>query len=293
MDRKKRILQHLKKDGFGLEIGASYNPVAPKREGYKVEIVDHLRREELVEKYRNQGIDTRTIEEVDYVWTGGSYAELIKKNKFYDWIIASHVIEHTTDLIGFLNDCNELLKDDGILSLVVPDYRYCFDCMRARTSISEIIDAHLYKPKRHTLGSVIDYHINVMSKGNHICWLKGHNGKLKPLFSQQQIFEAIQQHQNSQDYIDVHAWCFTPHSFRLIIQDLYSLGFIKLKEFSFLPTSGFEFYVTLSRNGRGLSCDRLTVLEKIQWELAEILEISKNAQNSTSNETSTDNFACF
>ena len=48
----------------------------------------------------------------------------------FDLVLASHVLEHTTSLIDFLNECTPLLADNGVLALVVPDHRYCFDRFR-------------------------------------------------------------------------------------------------------------------------------------------------------------------
>ena len=93
--RKERVLSGIDRSGFGIEIGPSHDPLAPKGEGFKVHVVDHASREELLEKYRGHPIPLDRIEEVDFVWHGESYLELTGKPKFYDWIIASHLIEHT------------------------------------------------------------------------------------------------------------------------------------------------------------------------------------------------------
>src|SRR5687767_12380965 len=106
MDRRQKVLRHINPDAQGIEIGPSYNPIAPKREGYKVQIMDHMTREELVAKYQGHGVDLQCIEEVDFVWRGESYADLTGRSHHYEWIIASHLIEHTPDLIGFLNECS-------------------------------------------------------------------------------------------------------------------------------------------------------------------------------------------
>src|SRR5690606_33473322 len=126
-DRRAILLSMLDRDGRGLEIGPSHNPVAPKREGFRVEVVDHADRATLVGKYRGHGVDVDLIEDVDFVWSGESYAELTGKSSHYDWIIASHVIEHVPDLVGFVKACAEVLHDGGVLALAVPDKRFCFD----------------------------------------------------------------------------------------------------------------------------------------------------------------------
>ncbi len=142
MNRKEILLLRINEDGHGIEIGPSYNPIAPKRDGYKVHIIDHMSREQLIDRYKTHPVDLNNIEEVDFLWRGEDYRSLTGKNKYYDWIIASHVIEHTPDLIGFLNDCDTILKDDGVISLAVPDKRYCFDHYRPITGLSKIVDSH-------------------------------------------------------------------------------------------------------------------------------------------------------
>src|SRR6266850_1470518 len=142
MDRKDKALLHIDKNGHGIEIGPSHNPLAPKKEGYNVHIIDHLSREQLIAKYNDHQVNLENIEEVDFVWGGETYLELTGRPKYYDWIIASHVIEHAPDFIGFLIDCDEILKHDGVISLIVPDKRYCFDHYRPVTGISKIIDSH-------------------------------------------------------------------------------------------------------------------------------------------------------
>ena len=121
MNRTEKILYHVDKEGRGIEIDPSYSPVAAKKDGYNVHIIDHLNREQLISKYSDHHhVDLDNIEEVDFVWDGHPYSDLTGKTKHYDWIIASHVIEHTPDLIGFLVECDSILKDDGVLS---PGYR--------------------------------------------------------------------------------------------------------------------------------------------------------------------------
>ena len=107
MERKQKILKHINKNGQGLEIVPSCNPIAPKREGYRVHIVDRLSREQQREKYSSLASQSenafslsyqlRKIEQVDFIWGGESYCELTGRRKFYDWIIASHLIERAPD----------------------------------------------------------------------------------------------------------------------------------------------------------------------------------------------------
>lgn len=271
MNRREKILSHLNKKGLGLEIGPSHSPVAPKKEGFNVHIIDHSDQKGLFEKYKDLDVNVENIEEVDFVWKGGSYAELTGKKNYYDWIIASHVIEHVPDLAGFINSCDEVLKEDGIISLVIPDARYCFDHFRAISSLSSVIDAHLQKHKIHSPGAMAEYCLNIVKRDNVSFW-----SAYAPLkenyefyYSTEEAAKSMTDSIESSNYIDCHRWCFTPNSFRLIIHDLYGLGLIKTKEFSFIPSNGSEIFMKLSRNGQGADINRLEMLKNIKKELAE------------------------
>jgi len=280
MDRKDKVLISINKDGLGLEIGSSHNPLAPKKDGYKVHILDHMSKEELIVKYKDHSVELENIEEVDFVWRGESYTDLTGKSKYYDWIIASHIIEHTPDLIGFLKDCDSILKNDGVLSLVVPDKRFCFDYYRPITGISKIIDCHLQKNRIHTAGSVAEYFLNVVALNGSISWNSSSTGKYSFIHSIQDARQGISSVSNDNEYLDVHAWCFVPHSFRLIIHDLYCLGFIPFQEVNFFSTEGSEFFVTLGRKGHGIINSRLEFLEIIEAEIKNNLCCSKSSPKS-------------
>ncbi|MEO1400362.1 MAG: hypothetical protein AAFV72_03805 [Cyanobacteria bacterium J06635_1] len=83
MSRKEIILRHINKAGFGVEIGPSHNPIAPKREGYKVHVIDHMDQAQLIEKYKHHAVNTENIEAVDFVWQGESYSTLTGKELNY------------------------------------------------------------------------------------------------------------------------------------------------------------------------------------------------------------------
>jgi hypothetical protein len=77
MTREEIILSHIKRDGLGLEIGAGCAPIAPKKHGFRVHVLDHCDKNALIEKYRRHGISVENIEEVDFVWDGRPYVELV------------------------------------------------------------------------------------------------------------------------------------------------------------------------------------------------------------------------
>ena len=264
--RESRILDGLDRQRLGLEIGPSHRPVAAKRDGFNVRILDHMTAGELRHKYEAHGVDLDRIEAVDYVWHGEKLRDLVGGERFA-WIIASHVIEHTPDLVGFLEDCQEILAPDGVLSLAVPDKRFCFDVLREVTSIAQVIDAHELGRTVHTPGAVADYFMNVARRHGAIAWdTRGVDG----LEFGHSVREALECMPLARDghYIDLHAWCFTPSSFRLMMIDLNLLGLIGLTEARFFETVGHEFFVAL-RPGQA-SAER-----RMDLQIAKLREIAE------------------
>ena len=86
------------------------------------------------------------------------------------------------------------------------------------------------------------------------------------MHSLEQAKQAIRNVGERGTYLDVHEWCFTPTSFRLMIRDLFELGFIQLKELAFHPSQGSEFYIALSCAGALPPGTRLDLLQEIHRE---------------------------
>src|SRR5206468_12634351 len=75
MTREEIILSHIKRDGLGLEVGAGCAPVAPKKQGFRVHVLDHCDKKALIEKYRRHEVNIENIEEVDFV--GGNSGRIV------------------------------------------------------------------------------------------------------------------------------------------------------------------------------------------------------------------------
>ncbi|GEM_PF-1601218 len=275
MDRMDILRSLFKAADFGLEIGPSYNPVAPKSLGYNVETLDHACAADLKQKYQDDpNMDISKIEEVDYVTDGQRITSFIKNNK-YDYIIASHVLEHIPDVIGFIKDCESLLKEDGVLILAIPDKRFCFDIFQPLTSTGEVIQAYLEKRTRHPVGKIFDHFAYVAYRDGHLSWSQEELGSLKLTHSISEAKQMLETKKDAPEYIDIHAWRFTPASFRLIINDLYQAGYINLKEKAFHDTLGFEFFLSLSFQGNGCPVDRQRLLEQAYDVSPDLAKIDK------------------
>ena len=258
-NRKQRILNHIDSNGLGLEIGAGYSPLFPKQKGYKVKTLDHQSAEDLRLKYPDlSDSDLSKIEPVDFVWHGEPYTELVKGEKF-DWIVASHVIEHVPDLIGFIKECASILKESGVLALAIPDKRYTFDYYRHPSSLAQIIDSHCIVggvKKQPSVGDIMDYYFYSTEKSKLFS---------EATFRQNPTIDIYDKYKSAVPYTDVHVWVFTPHHFRLLTEDLFCLGVIPLREVAFSASKG-EFFVFLSKKGAGPKQSRIKMAKKANRE---------------------------
>jgi SAM-dependent methyltransferase len=271
--RRKMIFDGRPTDSRVLEIGPAHNPILPKREGFNTENVDYLDRDGLVDKYKAQ-YDPDDIEEVDWVLAPGARMSEVITDRF-DIVVASHVIEHTTSLIDFVNECSSLLVPDGRIALVVPDKRFTFDRFRQRSALGSIIDLHLDPRPVHTVGTMADFAMNAVQLHGRSSWEPRFKGGYSPVFGLDLVKEQIGNAERQDAYIDMHHWVFTPNHLRLLLSDLEALGYINVVEESFHPTVGHEFFLNLSPTGIGpgltrhelvtLADDELRSLDAPTW----------------------------
>jgi SAM-dependent methyltransferase len=263
------LTAHVDLAGLGLEIGPSHRPLLPKARGYNVRTADHLDAPGLQAKYAGVR-PTERIEDVDYVLAPGRLTASVPDR--FDYIVASHVVEHTVCLVSFLQDCEALLRPGGVASFALPDKRYSFDRFRERSSLGRVVDVYRAAPTVHSEGSVLEHHLNLVRKGDQVAWHDGAPGS----YCYPHSIEHAQWRASvaaTGEYVDTHNWVFTPHYFRLLIEDLHRLGFIGLREQAFHDTVGPEFYVTLAADapGPGLTREELVVLAARETTMTEAI----------------------
>jgi len=195
-------------------------------------------------------------------------------------VIASHVVEHFPDPVGFYVSAAKLLKEGGLVSLVVPDKRFTSDFFRPVSLTSDLLYAHAQGRTRHSKKTAFDnLAYNVFEHGD-MSWSE------RPLneFSFPSGNTALQQamaifdstvEDESVPYTDFHHTVYTPSSFALNILELRHLGVIPYAIAQTYPTSDCEFYVTLRKGPveklapEELTAERLRLLREIIREQAE------------------------
>lgn len=236
-------------DKVGLEIGPLNRPLVRKGEA-QVYYADHLSTAALREKYRDDpAVDITQIVEVDFDLAQTTFRDALTRIAPLDFVVASHVIEHVPDLVGWLSDIHAALRVGGVLALVIPDKRFTFDIHRRETPLWEIEAAHAEKRTRPSLGITLDHFLNVVKVDAGELWRDYSIGRdahrATPPTAVQTIFEQWRDGR----YIDVHCWVFTPWSFlRLIgwINRKFGLHY-ELKWAEPTPHNQLEFYVQLEK----------------------------------------------
>ena len=187
------------------------------------------------------GIDPARIPHIHWVDQNGDLGVVDEK---FDYCVSSHAIEHQPDLVRHLGAVSRLLSPGGRYVMAVPDRRYTFDHFIKESNIAEVIEAHRQKRTLHTLQSVIEHRALTTHNEPALHWQGQHgDGLIDP----GKIRGAIDEFENTVGYLDVHAWIFTPRSFRSIIESLSALQLSNLTIERVFPTlrGSNEFYAVL------------------------------------------------
>ena len=123
-----------------LEIGAFSAPTVDPSEA-EVKFLDYYATEELRSMARANGADPASVVAVDYVCRTDDYSEVVEES--FDVLVANHVLEHVDRTIAWLRMVRNLLRDGGLLFLVLPDKKKSFDRFRPDTPLSHLLYEHL------------------------------------------------------------------------------------------------------------------------------------------------------
>ncbi len=147
--------------GSGIEIGALNIPLQTYH-GARVRYVDRLPTSELRLAYPE--FADQILVEVEQVEDGEKLTSIADES--CDFVIANHMIEHTRNPIGTVENMFRVLKPNGILYLTVPDKRFTFDTERAVTHYEHLkrdyfespawSDAEHYRDWIRSIGKVTD-----------------------------------------------------------------------------------------------------------------------------------------
>lgn len=233
----------------GLEIGALDRPVVRKSVG-PISYVDRASRDELLSWYADPGhaIDRDALVEVDHVWGEETLLQAVGGERAFDYVIASHVIEHVPDVYGWLAEIAAVLRDDGQALFMIPDKRYTFDRARPVTVSGEFVDAHLRGLRRPDTRQIFNHFYDTLPE----------NGPARDEAGLTALAQGslalCRRAITNQEYIDAHCWVFTPRSFVAALDLASRLDLLPFEISHLIPTprGDGEFLAALRRLPDGL-----------------------------------------
>jgi len=232
-----------------LEIGPFTRPLLV---GPAVSYADILSTEQLSELAPRLGLNAADIPKIDWVISPGDLSAIDKK---FEAVISGHVIEHQPNLVGHLQQVAELLSDDGVYFVLVPDRRYSFDYFMPESTISEVLDAYARRVVRHDPRSLIASRLTRAHNDSARHWNGDHGDPfVNPEFPDHdrktRLEMALAQAIHTPETLsNEHAWFFTPNNFRTILEDLASLDLIRFRLERLYPTlaNTLEFWAILRK----------------------------------------------
>jgi hypothetical protein len=215
--------------GHGLEIGPLHRAIVERGKG-DVSYLDLRDRDGLVAHYAAEGpgVDVSLIPEIDFVLNQPdgrtiSLAEAAKAGAPFDWVVASHVMEHVPDEIGWLADLAELVADDGALVLALPDKRYTADLHRPPTTVGQMLEAHLDQDERPSVRAVYDHFSSKVAYDMVDLWRGNTTGYDAREYTLQDATRQVERTRDG-EHVDCHVWLYTPDSFLQQMRELRLLG---------------------------------------------------------------------
>jgi hypothetical protein len=231
----------------GLEIGAFDLPMIDPGQA-KVRFADYATTEEL--KARAAASPQHSADfviDVDYVIRDIGWTAVPED---FDWICASHVIEHVPNMIGWLRTLGKKLSANGCLFLVIPDKRYTFDIHRPETTIGKILFNYYLDRSMPRAEDVFDaiYYSETVNAASAWSGTIQPGIRTVPVDLHSALTTAVA---SMHSYMDVHCNIFTVRSLRAILDAIIALELIPfaVEEMGDVEPNGIDFHCVLRKVG--------------------------------------------
>jgi SAM-dependent methyltransferase len=226
-----------------LELGPFENPQIVGKGATYFDVLDQ---EGLRTRAVKEGRDPAGCPVIDFVSDSGDLTIIPGP---FDAVFSAHVVEHQHDLIRHLVDVDRLLKPGGRYYLVIPDKRYCFDHFLQTSSIDDVIQVADKGPSMNIQRAIRDSYHNLAHSVAMKHWLGLHGQRVAHRGMDKADCEPAVEKYLAGNYHDVHAFHFTPSSFRSILDGLYLSKRSPLRSVAVYDTrfSALEFYAVLEK----------------------------------------------
>lgn len=262
---------------YGLEIGAANNPILRSS---RCKYADYADTETLKSRFSSADYHgAEHIVDVDYVWSGAGSLKPIVGAQNFGYVIASHVIEHVPNPLGWFRGISDVVRPGGVFNLAIPDMRFTFDIACPPSSLGELVEADLLNYDKPSPRQIFDscYYGKAVDPGEP--WLRhvdvestpSYSGGLAARLAYDQAYRSM-----DGDYYDSHCWAFTPKTFLKLLRGACDLELFDYLLGDYHPTieGEFEFFLNLYKPNDPLSREdlRSRQIQKIDYFLLAIEE---------------------
>lgn len=168
--RREIVAPHLPGLTSCLEIGPFMRPTLSGEE-VQLRTLDYYTTEQLRTQAEKLGRNPDLVIPVDYVVAGEQYDAVVLEK--FSIIIACHVLEHIVEFVKFFQTMGNMLEENGMLLIVLPDKRYSFDRLRPNSSFAQIVYEYLdpdveRQKKLYSIETEVYYDFAVTGRKNDV-----------------------------------------------------------------------------------------------------------------------------
>jgi SAM-dependent methyltransferase len=174
--------------GSGIEVGPGQHPFEIPLPGVDVRYLDRWTAQESAELFPQLAAQA-TFVEPDVVADFNTDRLTSIPDDSQDFVIASHILEHLAEPIGFLDEIHRVLKPGGVVLILLPDRHHTRDRGRTPTPLAHLVDEF----KCHT---------EEVSESHLVEWLQ-HRDKPMGNTREEQL-ETLERYRRRS--IHVHCW---------------------------------------------------------------------------------------
>lgn len=224
---RETLINLVGKKGLCLEIGAYFTPIVTGKNARYFDVFDTEELRRRAELDPHPSVHAANVPEMHYCDPDGDISII---DETFSEVVSSHCLEHQPDIIGHLEKVYDLLEEGGQYLAFVPDKRFCFDYFSPLSTVGDVLDANAEKRQRHSLRSVVNMYGASTHNEAHRHWNGDHvdEGYFADIPHRTQTALDLYKNANG-DYIDCHAWYFTPGNFAHICDVLFEMKKIRLR----------------------------------------------------------------
>jgi hypothetical protein len=252
--RRDFIMSHLPTSQCGLEIAPYFHPVTD-RSKHDVFYVDCIDNDEIRRKAAsNPGASANEVPLIDAVWLPGKRLAECVAGRQFGYVVASHVLEHVPNPLGWLLDILECMEVGGRIAILLPSKLHTMDHYRPLTTFAEVVGWWVEKPTRPTALQVMDFLSQSFLDDGRVSF----DAPMPPFdlvprhYSDQQALDFARYVDSTDSYLDIHCTVWTPESFVDVFERMVRLGLLDVEILG--PFTGFtgspqaEFLVYLEKS---------------------------------------------